>query len=184
MVQRRAGAVLVRCRSDVLDVAARLFWGHVGRRPHDCPALCETRALLLQPAREAEIGEVKRPLVIDQNIARFHVAMDDPLFVCVRQRPGQLDDKSNRFSRLETVVGDPLGKRMPLDECGHDEIAVVIPPHFMDRHNVRMQQSSRRLCLALESSDRPFIAERFRLGDFERHVALELRVERPIDGPK
>ena len=95
--QDRPDAVDVRAVIDRPPAAGRLLGGHERRGPLD---LGRPRRLLGEGARQAEVRDPDPPALVEQQVGRLEVAMDDPPLVRMPERiaglhrPFQLSRKS------------------------------------------------------------------------------------------
>ena len=87
-------------------VAERLLGRDVVRRAED--AAVGRQALLLERAGDPEVGDLRRALLVDEDVLGLDVAVDDPARVRGAERAGDLDR-----------VGQRLGDRQPASGgCG------------------------------------------------------------------
>jgi hypothetical protein len=75
-------AVLVAGRKYVMLSPFGLFWGYIGWRAKYHPNR-KRKLARLGPVGNSEIHEVNGPAVIEADVCRFHIAVDDPLTVGV-----------------------------------------------------------------------------------------------------
>ena len=59
-----------------MPLSHHLFGSHVARRPDDRPRVRQP-LVLGDPAGEAEIGQMRLAIAIEQDVARFQVAVQD-----------------------------------------------------------------------------------------------------------
>ena len=93
LVQHAAQTVDVAATIDTMALTACLLGRHVGRRP----GIFSPRPNLLLFQRQAEVDQVGSAVLAQQDVARFHVTVDQPLFVGVMQ---SLSNRANQFDRL------------------------------------------------------------------------------------
>jgi hypothetical protein len=131
--------------------ARGLLGRHVGRRPQDRPALRQL-AVAADPPGQPEVADVGLAVVIDQDVGRLEVAVEDAALMRVVHRLGGLGHQPCRGARVGGVVGQPLLEARPADEL-HGEVAPpVVLADLEDRHDVRVVQQRDRLGLVLEPS--------------------------------
>ena len=81
-VQNHAQAIHVRRRGHLFDLAGGLLRGHVRRCAEDFARERET-AVAFHNLGQAEVGYVRLPCPIDQNVSGLQVAMQDAALVRV-----------------------------------------------------------------------------------------------------
>src|SRR5215469_18950412 len=100
-----------------MPLATSLFWRHVGR----CPDITWSLAHVLFPQRQAEIRNERLLAFVQQDVARFDVAMDKASFMGVVQR---LRDRRDEFDGLSLRQAGPVESRREVtsvDVLGDDE---------------------------------------------------------------
>ena len=104
-----------------------------------------------------------------------------PLLVSRFEPIGDLDEQRQRFIERESR---PRAMRsasvLAFDELHHQEPRVAIGLKTMDGRNVLMIQRSKRLRLALEPRQPLLVFREDLRQHLDRHLALELRVARPV----
>ena len=131
--------------------------------------------------RQAEVEHLDGAVRADFDVRRLQITMDDALFVRRLQRLGYLFRDQQRLIERDRSAGGSLRQVLALDEL-HDEGAHAA--RFLEAVNVRdvrMVQRRERLGFPCEPGE-PFgiVSERVRQ-DFERDIAIELRVASLID---
>jgi hypothetical protein len=86
LVQHRPQAVHVRRRRQLLASAGRLLRRHVRRRADDGPRLRLARAST-DALGQAEVGDVRLAVFVEQDVGRLQVAVQDAALVRVVHRP-------------------------------------------------------------------------------------------------
>ena len=109
-----SGEHLVQNDSERVDVGLPghlvsqcLLRRHVVGRPDHLPGAGQVLRLELQVARDAEVGDLGAPLLVDQDVVRFHVTVDELALVSCLQRAADLDR-----------VGDGLARPAAFQPCG------------------------------------------------------------------
>ena len=121
--------------------------------------------------------------------------MDDAVLVRRFQRLGDLSRDGERVSQRDGPAGEALRQILALDQLHHDRpdgvsgfltagaLAKVVSRtllHAVDLGDVRMVQRREHFGFALKPRE-PFGILRERIGqDLQRHLALQLRIPRPI----
>ncbi len=100
LVEDHAQAVDVAAGVDVVRLAARLFGRHVGRRAHDL-AVRRHRLAVGVALGEAEVGDVRPALAVEEDVRRLDVAVDDAVVVGVLQGVGHLGDELGRPAGID-----------------------------------------------------------------------------------
>ena len=93
----------------------RLLGGDVGGRPHQKAGL----GLDERPGRlrDAEVGEVRPAVRVEDDVLRLDVAVDDAAFVAVGEGVEERDSEARRLRLGEGAgVAKPHGERLPVDE--------------------------------------------------------------------
>ena len=144
LVRKLAGQQFVQDDAKTVDVgpvidalALDLFGTHVSQSAErDGPTLSP----VVGRTGDAEIGQQRPAVAVDQDVARLDVPVDEALPVGVGQRLGDLGDQADGFLRGRAALGDAVGQTAALDELGHDEARVAVPAHVEDRHDAGMFQ--------------------------------------------
>jgi hypothetical protein len=107
-----AERVDVRLPVDV--VAQRLLGRHVVRRAEH--AAVRREAVVVERAGDAEVGDLGRALLVDQDVLRLDVAVDDAARVRGAERAGDLDRVGDRLvDRQPAHAADAVLERLALD---------------------------------------------------------------------
>ena len=151
---------------------------HVGRRPGDLGAAL---AGALNRGGNAEIHDAWRAVVIEQDVRRFQVAMDDALRVGMGDG---IENGPQRGDRLDGWQGAALPEKLGQVLAGHvleDQIRIAaLFTRLVDGHDVRMAHAADRPGLGQQG----LILGRIGLGEMQgldRNLALQLGIEAQID---
>ncbi len=176
LVEDHPDRVDVRARRRRL--ALRLLRREVLRRPHHGAGGGDV-GVLTAPG-DAEVGDAGAALVVDQDVLRLQVAVDDPLAVGeaggVEDLPGEVDRVLGPHPALDQVL-----QRGAVDVLHGDEVGVAEDTAVEDPDHVRVLEPGRRLRLALEALDELLVLREAVVQDLDRHVAVELGVLREPD---
>ncbi len=158
-------------------VAACLLGTEVMHRP-ERRAGDGHRGLADRP-RDPEVGDLHVAGVGDHDVARLHVAVDDPLPMRRLQRARGPDRDANRVvGRQGTTLAQDRRQVAPIDEL-HDDVLLAIGPVgavVVDADDVRVRQAPRGARLLLESGREAGIGAKLRPKDLDRDLAIELLV--------
>jgi hypothetical protein len=132
-------------------VAERLLGRDVVRGPQDAPVRGEL--LLVEGAGDPEVRDLRRALLVHQDVLGLDVAVDDPLRVGGAERPGDLDRVGDRLGdRQPPVAADAVLERLALDVLEHDErAAVAVLAGVDDPDDVRVVELGDRAGLPAEA---------------------------------
>ena len=111
-VEDGAQAVDVGRRRDRAATAQRLLRGHVGGRPHDRAGLGQLDALL-EPLGQAEVGDVRLALLVQQDVRRLEVAVQDAPLVGVLDGLGHLGQQRPRRPAGRPCSASSRSPRLP-----------------------------------------------------------------------
>jgi hypothetical protein len=148
---------------------------HHLRRPH----------VRVDDLREPEVRDLHVPPGVDHDVLGLDVPMDDVLLVRRGEGVGGLLDDRHRLLDGERAPHlDQVREGLALEEL-HDEVvdrAVLVPPHLVDRHDVGMVEIRGGDRLAIELADELLVRGQGLQEDLDRHRALQIAVERTVDG--
>jgi hypothetical protein len=104
--------------------------------------------------------------------------MHDPGGVRSRERLRHLRGNGHRFSRRNRTFGNHGAQRISLNQFGHDVRRIVVQPHVVDGHDVRVIECRREPRLLFEAPP-AFLVARQRIGQhLQRHIPAHARVQR------
>ena len=180
LVQHRAEGVDVGAGRD-LPLAHRLLRAHVVRRAERHAGLGHPRtARLAGRERDAEVRD-QRPPIVQEDVLRLDVAVDDAVAVRIVERRGDLARDADRVVDGELLLAvEPVAQRLALDE-GHDvEEVRVHRSRVEERQDVRVLEVRGELDLGEEPLGADHGGE---LGpqDLERDPPVVSEVCREID---
>ena len=85
------------------------------------------QALLVERPGDAEVGDLGRALLVDEDVLGLDVAVDDALGVGGAERAGDLDRVGDRLGdRQPAVAADAVLERLALDVLEDDERRAVV----------------------------------------------------------
>src|SRR4029078_7977443 len=101
-----------------------LFGGHVCVSPNGGAGL---RLVLIhvQPFRQAEVGDVRTSLKVEQNVRGLQIAMENAALVLMVHRPGNVSDEFSRRPRIRRECSDVLGEAPSFEEL-HAEVGETV----------------------------------------------------------
>jgi hypothetical protein len=174
--KRRTQGEHVRRRGRALAV------GHLGRGERGStaePSVVGQRHL--PPQGDAEVGELREVVLVDQDVARFHVPVHDVLGVHGIQRGRDLHpDPRDPLRRQPAIAGQHLVQALRRRVL-HHEPAFVGVHRVEHRDRVRVVDLCRGLRLAAEPE--PVGLARHQVRSLERHRSFQLLVESGPDDP-
>jgi hypothetical protein len=139
-----------------------------------------TRQWRLHCLREAEVQHFNGSVGSQLDVRRFEIAMDDALVVRRFEGFRDLLRDGQRLVERHGAAPQPLRQVVALDKFHHEGLDALGVLQPVDGRDVRMIERGEDFRFALEPRD-AFRVSRERLGeDFDRDVAIEPRVARPI----
>ena len=95
-------------------------------------------------AGDAEVAQLDTPVVVEQDVARLDVPVEDPDRVGGHQRIGHADpDVCRSRQRQRTVRGDDAGERATAEVLGHQaRLAVLGPGHRVDGDDIGVSRQA------------------------------------------
>jgi hypothetical protein len=131
---------------------------------------------------DAEVGEPRIPVGVDDDVGRLDVPVHDPRVVRRLERHGDLGEDAARLLRGDGApVGDERGQRAALDEL-HDEVGgVALLAEVVDRHDVGVLQAGAVDRLGAEAFEERLLLGRLRTEHLHGDRPLELLVDRVPD---
>jgi hypothetical protein len=129
-----------------------------------------------------KVGEKGAVVLVDEDVARFHVAMHEPLRVCRVERLGDRREDAKRSVRLQPSVAlENVAEVAPGDET-HGEIQLALClARAVDRDDSRVLDSGSRSRLAQEALTEAIVAAQLRREQLERDRTVELLVHGQVD---
>ena len=164
-----------------MALAAGLFGTHVGWGAGEPGPLADV--LLAQ--RQPEVGDVRPAVVVEQDVGRLDVAVDQPLAVGVVQRLGDGGDESRRLQEREARLLQSAGQVAAVDELGHDEAqAVVGAADVVDGDDVRVVQAGEDAGLGQVRLDVLGACDQTGMRRLDRDGPVKLLIQRLKDAPE
>ena len=101
---------------------------------------------------EAKVRQDNSAIGMKENIARFQVAMDDALGMCIVEcRCGLFNDGNNFVERQTSSLFKNFAQRAT-SHMGHDEIGkVFLFAIFVNGHDMNVVQCGNRVCLTAKA---------------------------------
>ena len=110
-------------------------------------------AVRLDPLGQAEVGDLRLALPVEQDVGRLEVAVDDAALVGVVDGLGHLGHQPGRLARRQRAVGGLLGQAAALDEAHAEVVLALVLADLVDRHDVGVVEVGGRLGLDVEPLD-------------------------------
>ena len=131
--------------------------------------------------RETEVEDFHEAVVRDDHVLRLQIAMHDAALVRGGESVGDFAGDAQNIFQRHRAVGGELAKIASFDELHGDVRDRIAAPDVVDRDDARMIQRRCRARFELEAAE--MITARRQLGreNFQRDVALELRIARAIN---
>src|SRR4051812_8518920 len=77
------------------------------------------------PPRQAEVRDANPTVLIDEDICRLQIAMNDASLVCIMNRAGDVADDRCRIARHQWAAGQSLRQAFTLD-VAHRKVMLTI----------------------------------------------------------
>ena len=144
---------------------------------------CGQLAVALDPLGQAEVGDVRLALLVDQDVGRLEVAVQDAPLVGVVHRLGRLGHQPRRGPRVVAVAVEPAGQAAAGDQL-HAEVALaVVLADLVDRHDVGVVQRRDRLGLVLEPPELGVAGQNAGPDHLQGDRAVQADLPRLVDDP-
>ena len=132
--------------------------------------------------RDAEVGDVHAVLVVQQQVRRLHVPMDDALRVCGVQAGRGLAEPLDRAARSDRLGASTVVDGAAVEVLHDDERLAVVLADVEDRHDVRMRRETRRGARLTREARAHVRVARVPLGEhLDRDRSAEETVGRAVD---
>jgi hypothetical protein len=136
-------------------------------------------------ARDAEVADLRRAHLADEDVAGLDVAVDDAARVRELEALEDLHQDLGKDLELRTVAGDQVIAEAAAHHALHrDERVLVVLAVLVDRDDARVVEVAGRLRLALEALERVLGVLRVEVAladDLQRDVAADHRVVALVD---
>jgi hypothetical protein len=130
----------------------------------------------VRAVRNAEVHQVDGSLVVETNVCRLDIAMDNALVMCIGQCFGQLRHDFRGSFKRKRVLNGPLGQAVSLNQ-GHRDVG---PPAgragLINWHDSGMSQPRECLGLTQETIERLGRLQHALAGYLESDVTFQDRV--------
>ena len=138
---------------------------------------------LLRQLRQAEVEDLDPPVFRDEEVLGLQIAMHDSLLVCRAEAVGDLKRVVDGLLRREAASCQSRAQRLAFEKLLHDVGRIVVTADVVDGRDVGVVQDARRPSLLLEAAQALGVGRKGRRQDFDRHVAPQPRVPRPVHLP-
>jgi hypothetical protein len=126
---------------------------------------------------DPEVRHLDPPLVIDEDVVRLDVSVDDPVSVCVAERGEHLSRvRDGDGDRAGPARRDQLLQRPSLDVLHDDEVRALGLAAVVDRDDVRMGETGGVRRLAAKALDELDVVRVALVEHLDRDLASELLV--------
>ena len=126
----------------------------------------------------AEVGQVAVARLVEEDVGRFHVPVDDAQGMGGRQCTAQLVDQPTDVGQAEWTLGFAVAQRATPEEPEHQKGSAGPAPEVVQRHDMGMLDAGHELGLGLEPLHEPGIVGQVGADHFDR----DLTVEAGLDG--
>ena len=132
---------------------------------------------------QAEIGDPRLIVFINDNIGRFEVAVQDAVLMRVMNGSGNGFDVGGRTLRGQWTIPHDLGQRPTGHIVHREEVLAVVFADLVDGHNVRMLQTRNGLGFGLKAFDFGGSGQQARLDHLQRHRSVQADLARLVHHP-
>ncbi len=141
----------------VEGVASRLLRGGVPHRAdHGAGRLCPGG--LGQGAGDPEVGDRQSPVVVEEQVGRFDVTVDEPPPVGVVEAPGRFQPHQDGLRRGEAMAAvEQVAQAAAAEILEHEERAVVLLAPVEHRHDVGVVERRHRPGLGPEAAQEALV---------------------------
>ncbi len=164
-----------------IGLAAHLFRTHVGGCADERTGLRQRHAGLRQ-LDDAEVRDHRVAVLVEEDIARLQVAVDDALGVRGVEAARHLLDDAQDFAVLQrAVAAQSVGQRAAGHQPHHQVELAVILAVIVNRHDGGMLDHGDGLGLALEACAQAFVQVQVSGQQLDSDLAFEAWIESAID---
>ena len=145
---------------------------------------CDTFARRCQTfhrLRQAEVQHLHRAVGPKLDVCGFEIAVNDPVLVRGLQGVGDLPCDGQRLVQRDRAAAQPLRQILTFDELHDEGVHAVRILEAVNVRDVRMVEGGEYLRLALKACEPVGVVRKQIRKDFDRDVAIELRVACAID---
>ena len=139
------------------------------------------RSWPVERLRQPEVQHLHRAVLANLDVGWLQVPMDDPLLVRRFERLGDLRRHRQRLVDRNGPPRDPIGERRAFDQLHHQRVQAAGIFEAMDLRDVRMIECRKELRFPAEPCKAIGIVGDGGQQDFDRDVAIQLRIEGAID---
>ncbi len=163
-------------------LARGLLGSHVRRRAQD-RARAGQLAVAFDPLGQTEVGDMRPPFRIDQDVRRLQIAVKDASLMSVVDRTRGDRHELGGLPGIGHVVLRSLVEALTRDQL-HAEVMLILElTDLEDRHNVGMIEPSDRLGLVLKPADFIGTGEPGGLDHLQGHRAIQAELAGLVDDP-
>ena len=157
-----------RCRLAAIEPIGRRVRSvecRSGRRSVGCPTV--------RPDGDAEIRQERVAIVVDEDVGRLDVAVDDARAVGRLQRAAELIDHRGGLRGAQGAVFEHR-RQAPASHQPHHEVRRAgLAPVVVERDDVRVLELGDQLRLGLEATDEVGVVGVLRSDDLDRHLTAD-----------
>ena len=163
-------------------VAQSLFGRRVAGRSHG-GARRLGQGRFGQGPGQSEVGHPEASVLVEDEVGRLDVAVDETAAVGIGQGLGRLDTDGRRLGHRDpAAVVEKVAERAAAQVLENEEGTTVVLAPVVDGEDVRMGQLGGRLSLVAEATEEGLVAGQAGVEDLDGHPALKDDVPGGVDG--
>ena len=135
-------------------------------------------------AGQSKVGDMRTPVLIQENVGRFQVAMNDPFAMGVLHGITDLGQQIRGFPEFQLATACQIRQRDAVDPFTDDQGNAGIFVNTVDGDDLRVAQASGVLSFANNPLPLFGVLKEPIPGNFHRHNALQLFVPGFVNGAK
>ncbi len=125
---------------------------------------------------DAEVRDVRLIVLVEQDVGRFEIAVDDAFGVGGVEAGGEARDDAGGLGHGQRPLHDPIGERAAGHVAHHKEGLSVFLAVVVHRDDGGVLERGDGLGLALEAGAERAVVQELARQHFDRYVALEARI--------
>ena len=171
LIKNCAERVNIGCCGQLFGPTRGLLGRHVARCPENIERIRD-RAFLFDQTRQSEVGQMWFAILIEQNISRLDVAMQNAALVRELDRSRDFHEQFHRASDRYRLAPQNFIELSALDEFHTEVTRAVALADFVNRNNLRVLQTRRGLGLVTKTPQMWRARPLAKTDHFERNGAI------------